>query len=76
VRHTSRIYKRRAFRTNRHSFVKKYELEEAIHEHITKTQDEIDRAFGADEMEIGDIGPLNLAELNIEFIEDTEEEDE
>ena len=56
--------------------VKKYELEEAIHEHITKTQDEIDRAFGADELEIGDIGPLNIAELNIEYIEDTEEEDE
>tara|TARA_R100001530_G_scaffold135193_1_gene111799 strand:- start:1966 stop:2373 length:408 start_codon:yes stop_codon:yes gene_type:complete len=56
--------------------VKKEELEEAIHYHITKTQEELDRAMGADELDIGDIAPLNIADLNIQFLPSDEEEDE
>ena len=57
--------------------VKKDELEEAIHLHVSDVIDEYYRASNADEIDLNiDQAEPELAQIDIEFLEDTEEDSE
>ena len=55
--------------------IKKDEFEEAIHTHIGDVIEEITRAVNADELELNE-NNFEPADLNIEFLGDTSEDDQ